>query len=153
MVDVNVPLRVSRCVRCQGEQEALMTDHPHITVFHRVLAAFSAGDMDALAQEFHPDVVWHIGGRNLLTGDYRGREDTFALLGREFELTGGTYRAQLHDVLANDDHTVALLHVTASREGKELDLGLALIFHMRDNRISEGWVLPVDPRAYDEFWS
>ncbi|WP_369275756.1 nuclear transport factor 2 family protein [Streptomyces sp. R11] len=49
-----------------------MTDHPHIAVFHRVLAAFSVGDMDALAQEFHPDVVWHIGGRNLLTGDYQG---------------------------------------------------------------------------------
>ncbi|WP_369776325.1 nuclear transport factor 2 family protein [Streptomyces sp. R33] len=130
-----------------------MTDHPHIAVFHRVLAAFSVGDMDALAQEFHSDVVWHIGGRNLLTGDYRGREDTFALLGREFQLTGRTYRAQLHDVLANDDHMVALLQVTASREGKELDLGLALVLHMRDNRISEGWVLPADSRAYDEFWS
>jgi ketosteroid isomerase-like protein len=153
MGHVNVPLRASGGYLCRGKQEALMTDHSHIAVFHRVLAAFSAGDMDALGQEFHPDVVWHIGGRNLLTGDYRGREDTFALFGREFELTGGTYRAQLHDVLANDEHMAALLHVTASREGKELDLDLALVFHMRDNRISEGWGLPVDSRAYDAFWS
>ncbi|WP_328875929.1 nuclear transport factor 2 family protein [Streptomyces sp. NBC_00287] len=130
-----------------------MTEHPHIAVFHRLLAAFSAGDMEALAELFHPDVVWHIGGSNLLSGDQRGREDTLAYITREFQLTGGTYRTQLHDVLANDAHTVALLHATASREGKELDLDYAIVFHMRDERISEGWVLPVDWRAYDEFWS
>ncbi|WND15882.1 nuclear transport factor 2 family protein [Streptomyces violaceus] len=61
MADVNVPLRVSRCVGNQGELEALMTDHPHIAVFHGLMAAFSAGDMDALTEIFHPDVVWHIG--------------------------------------------------------------------------------------------
>ncbi|MDT9688857.1 nuclear transport factor 2 family protein [Streptomyces sp. P9(2023)] len=130
-----------------------MTDHPHIAVFHRTFAAFSAGDMDALAEVFHPDVVWHVGGRNLLAGDHQGREDTFALFGREFQLTGGTYRPQLHDVLANDDHAVALLHVKASREGKDLDMDYALVLHMRDSRITEGWVLVTDPSTYDDFWS
>ncbi|WP_411151640.1 nuclear transport factor 2 family protein [Streptomyces sp. A30] len=136
-----------------GELEALMTDHPHIAVFHRVMAAFSAGDMDVLAELFHPDVVWHIGGRNLLAGEYRGREETFALFGREFQLTAGTYRPQLHDVLAGDDHTVALLHVTASREGRQLDMDYAIVFHIEDAKITEGWVLTVDPQAYDAFWS
>jgi ketosteroid isomerase-like protein len=144
---------MSRCVGCQGELEALMTDHPHIAVFHRVMAAFAAGDMDALTELFHPDVVWHIGGRNPLAGEYRGREETFAVFGREFQLTGGTYRPQLHDVLANDDHTVALLHVTASREGKQLDMDYTIVFHIRDAKITEGWVLTADPQAYDEFWS
>lgn len=130
-----------------------MTDHPHIAVFHRAMTAFSAGDVAALAEVFHPDVVWHIGGTNLLAGDHRGRAATFTLFGREFELTGGTYRPQLHDVLANDDHTIALLHVTASREGKELDLDYALVLHISDEVITEGWVLTTDPGAYDAFWS
>lgn len=89
-----------------------MTDHPNVAVFHRVMTAVSAGDMDAFAEAFHPDVMRHIGGRNRLAGDHRGRGGTFALFSREFQLTGGTYRPELHDVLANDDHTVALLHVT-----------------------------------------
>jgi ketosteroid isomerase-like protein len=130
-----------------------MTDHPNIAVFRRTMAAFAAGDMDALAEAFHPEVVWHIGGDNPLAGEYRGREDTFAAFGREFRLTGGTYRPQLHDVLANDDHTVALLHVTASREGKQLDMDYALVLHIRDDKITEGWVLTADPQAYDVFWS
>lgn len=130
-----------------------MTDHPHIAVFQRAMAAFSAGGMDALAEVFHPDVVWHVGGRSPLSGDFRGREATFAMFALDFQLSGGTYRPQLHDVLANDDHTVALLHATASREGKELDMDYTIVFHIRDGKITEGWELWADQRAYDEFWS
>jgi ketosteroid isomerase-like protein len=56
-------------------------------------------------------------------------------------------------VLANDKHTVALLHATASRQGKELDMDYAIVFHIRDGRITEGWDLWSDQEAYDEFWS
>jgi hypothetical protein len=28
-----------------------------------------------------------------------------------------------------------------------------IVFHIRDAKITEGWVLTADPQAYDEFWS
>ncbi|MGP3987353.1 nuclear transport factor 2 family protein [Streptomyces sp. 3N207] len=130
-----------------------MTDHPNIAVFQRAMAAFIAGDLETLTEVFHPDVVWHNPGQGPLAGDFRGREAAFALFQREFEMSGGTYRPRLHDVLANDKHTVALLHATASREGKELDMDYAIVFHIQDGRITEGWDLWSDQRAYDEFWS
>jgi ketosteroid isomerase-like protein len=34
-------------------------DHPHIEVFRRTYAAFTTGDMDALAELSAEDVVWH----------------------------------------------------------------------------------------------
>lgn len=130
-----------------------MTDHPHIAVFQRAMAAFSAGDMDSLAEVFHPEVVWHLGGRSPLSGDYRGRAATFAMFALDFELSGGTYQPRLHDVLANDQHTVALLHATASREGRDLDMDYAIVFHIEEGRITEGWELWADQRVFDEFWS
>lgn len=130
-----------------------MADHPNIEVFKRALNAFAAGDMDALAKEVHPDAVWHMIGHNPLSGTYRGRDATFALFQREFQLAGGTFRPQLQDVLANDEHTVALLHATASREGKELDMDYVIVFQIRDGQITEARVLWSDQKAYDEFWS
>jgi uncharacterized protein (TIGR02246 family) len=130
-----------------------MTDHPNVALFHRTFAAFTAGDMEALAELFHPDVVWHNPGQSPLAGEFHGREAAFAAFQREFQLSGGTYRPQLHDVLANDKHTVALLHATASRDGKELDMDYVIVFHIRDGRITEGWDLWSDQQAYDEFWS
>jgi SnoaL-like domain len=54
-----------------------MTDHPHIELFRRTYAAFTTGDMDALAEVFAEDVVWHTPGHNPLSGDYEGRDATF----------------------------------------------------------------------------
>jgi ketosteroid isomerase-like protein len=96
--------------------------------------------------------VWHYPGKNQLSGDHVGREATFAMFAREFELTGGTLRPEFHDALGNDEHVVALLHTTAQKETGTLDQGVALIFHIADAKITEAWTLWTDPDAADEFW-
>jgi uncharacterized protein len=80
----------------------IVTEHPHVEVFMRTYGAFTAGDMEALAELFAEDVVWHTPGRNPLSGDYEGRDATFASFAREFELSGGTYAVEFHDVLAEE---------------------------------------------------
>lgn len=130
-----------------------MTEHPHITVFRRAMDAFSAGDMESLAEVFHPDVQWHIPGESPLSGDFEGRDATFATFELDFRLSDGTYRPHLHDVLANDTHIVALLNATATRDGKELDMDYVIVFRVSDGRIAEGWELWTDQREFDAFWS
>ncbi len=130
-----------------------MADHPNIDVFKRAYAAFAAGDFDALAEVFDRDVVWHNPGHNPISGTYEGRDAAFASFAKEFELSGGTYRPEIHDVLANDDHTVVLAHATGEREGKKLDMDYALIFHIKDGQIVEGWDIWTDQTEVDEFWS
>jgi uncharacterized protein len=130
-----------------------VTDHPHEEVFMRTYEAFTAGDLEVLAELFADDVVWHTPGRNQLSGDYQGRDATFASFAREFELSGGTYAVQLHDVLADDYHTVALLRCTAEHDGKTLDMNYVLVFHISGGKITEAWELWSDQGVLDEFWS
>jgi hypothetical protein len=59
----------------------------------------------------------HEGGRNQLTGEHRGREAVFGLLGKLMELTEGFFCTDIHAVFADDEHGVALVVVTASRGG------------------------------------
>ena len=59
----------------------------------------------------------------------------------------------VHDVLATGEHVVALLRTTASREGRELSMNRANIYHVRDGKITEAWLLTTDQRAADEFLS
>ena len=40
---------------------------------------------------------------------------------RVFEVTGGTFSFELHDVLANDEHAVALFTLRGERAGKQLN--------------------------------
>ena len=130
-----------------------MVEHPDLAVFRQLHASFSAGDMNALAELFAEDVVWHTSGRNTLSGTYEGRQPALASFAREAELCGNTYRVEVHDVLANDQHTVALLRATAQREGRELDQDYVIVFHIRDTRVIEAWEIWADQAAVDQFWS
>ena len=59
----------------------------------------------------------------------------------------------IHDILANDDHVVALVKVTASRGGQRLESRSTHIMHVADGQLTEFWNFPEDPAAGDEFWS
>ena len=68
-------------------------------------------------------------------------------------MSDGTYAVDVHDVLANDEHTVALLHATAERGQKRLDQNYAIVFHFQGGKVGEAWELWTDQGACDAFWS
>jgi ketosteroid isomerase-like protein len=69
---------------------AIVTAHPHIEVFRRTYAAFTKGGMNALADVFAEDVVWHTRAEPALRRlRYEGRDATLASFEKEFELSGG----------------------------------------------------------------
>lgn len=122
-------------------------------IIRRGYAAFNSGDMATLAQIFTEDTVWHTAGRGRLSGDKRGRDATFGYFGQLAELTGGQFRADLHDVVANDEHAVGLHTSTGQREGRSLNVHTAIVFHVRDGKITEAWVHISDTQAFDEFFA
>jgi len=127
--------------------------HPNEDLLRKGFDAFGRGDMDALRELFADDVVWHFPGKGQLAGDYRGKEEVLGFLGKSFELSGGTLRLEIHDVLANDEHGTVLTHVTGQREGKSLDDNSVQVFHISDGKVTESWIHPGDLYAGDDFWS
>ena len=127
--------------------------HPDARVFERVYDCFTSGDMGTLAKLIAPDVVWHVPGDNLISGTYTSRDGIFGCFNKIFEMSQGTYGPQLHDILANDEHTVALLHATARRGDKTLDQDYAFVCHIRDGQIAELWEAWTQGPAWNEFWS
>ncbi len=69
------------------------------------------------------------------------------------EMSGGTFSVETHDVLASDEHAVALFRVRGEREGKTLDQPAVQVFHIEGGKVKEVWTHPLDQYAADEFWS
>ena len=117
--------------------------------------AFAKADLDTLRELFSPDIVWHSGGNNPLTGDYKGIDEVFGYFGKIFEATGGEMQQEVHDLLANDEHGVAITHVRASRpDGRTMDMNQIAVFHQDDqHRVTEAWIVPEDARAADAFFA
>ena len=66
----------------------------------------------------------------------------------DYEITG-----ELHDVVGNDDHTIALVTAHATRGGKTLDYRVAEIYHMKDGKITERWAFSDDTGAINDFFA
>jgi ketosteroid isomerase-like protein len=67
--------------------------------------------------------------------------------------SNGTFRVEIHDVLGNDEHAVALGTVTAERNGKSITDRYTHVVHIQDGKVTESWIFNEDPTAVDEFWS
>ena len=130
-----------------------MAEHPNAALLRKGYEAFARGDIAALTDMFAQDMVWHVPGNNLISGEHKGRDAVFAVFAKTMELTGGTFKIDLHDIVANDEHTVSLTRAAASRQGKQLDLRGADIYHIRNGKVTEWWSFVEDQRLDDEFWS
>jgi uncharacterized protein len=128
--------------------------HPNEDLVREGYAAFGSGDIEALQNRFFdPAIRWHFPGRSPFSGHYTGTAGVLGWLGRSFEASGGTLSIELHDVIGNDQHVVALTTVRAQREGKQLSDNTVQIFHIRDGKATEVWTHPADQYASDQFWS
>jgi ketosteroid isomerase-like protein len=127
--------------------------HPNEDLIRQGYDAFSRGDMDTLRELFHPDVVWHAPGRHQLAGDHRGVDAVLGYFGRTMELTGGNFRVQVHDVIANDEHAVGLHVAYAARGGSTLRDNTVLVFQISDGKATEVWQYWADPYAADQLFS
>ena len=127
-----------------------MAEHPNVTRMKDGYAAFAKGDFAVLDDLFADDVVWHVGGRNQLTRDYRGRDEVYGFFGRLLELTEGSFHIDLHTIFADDEHGVALVATSSSRGGKSVRINEAHVYHLRDGKVTEFWDASTDAYALDE---
>jgi ketosteroid isomerase-like protein len=127
--------------------------HPNEALLRSLYAAFSRRDLSTVRSLFADDIVFHQPGSNPTSGDYQGVDGVLGLLGTLAERSGGTFRAEVHDVLASDQHAVGLLRVTAQRGPRKVDVPVVHVWHVRDGKLAEAWAHPADQSVLDEFWA
>ena len=126
--------------------------HPHEDLARRAYEAFAQGDMQTMGELLADDAQWHVTGTGPLDGTYDGKEATFGLFRELGERSGGTFSLDLHGIVANDDHTVAIIRASGSRGGKQIDDNGVHVMHIEDDRITSFWSLTSDQAAQAEFW-
>ena len=123
-------------------------------VVRRGYEAFNSADMETLTELFDENASWHTPGQSSIGGDFIGREAAFGQFGRFGGDTGGTFKAELKYVVADDDgHVVGVHRNTAEKDGKKLDVDCALVFEIKDGKVVDGREHFFDLHAWDEFWS
>ena len=125
-----------------------MDEHPNAKLVRSMMDDLNSGDVQGMADMLADDVVWHeignpepVRGKEALAARFTGPSAP------DYEIKG-----ELHDVVANDDHTIALVNATAKWGGKTFNYRTAEIMHIRNGKIAERWAFSDDTAAINEFF-
>ncbi|MGZ5385398.1 MAG: nuclear transport factor 2 family protein [Acidimicrobiia bacterium] len=130
-----------------------MESHPNVERIKQEYRAFSEGDFSGLAKLFSEDAVWHVRGVTPLAGDYSGCEAIVGFLRKLAEVTHRSFMIEVHDIIANDQHTVVLANTTVKRDDHTYTADEVHVFRTNeDGLITEAWGLSSDPAGQGQFW-
>jgi ketosteroid isomerase-like protein len=124
-------------------------EHPNATLARRAIDALNRGDSQAIADLLADDVEWHeIGRAEPIRGKAALAERFMGSIGSDVTIKG-----DLHDVIANDEHTIALVQATATRGGQTFTYRTAEIMHIRDGKVTGRWAFSDDTAAINQFFA
>jgi ketosteroid isomerase-like protein len=123
-------------------------------VVRRGYQAFGEGDMETLRSLYAPDAVHVATGNNPLSGEYEGVDAILGYYGKLFELSDGTFTAELQSTKVEGDDTVVATHRDKARRGeKTLDQDETLTFTISDGKVTRLVEHHSVQASYDAFWS
>ena len=120
------------------------------SVVRRLYEAREAHDLDSTAQLISEDVVWHEPYEYL--GTLHGRTAVMNAIRQSMAETHDTFSLQVTDLLASDEHVVALVDFSAERHGGRMSGREIGVFKVAAGQITEVWFYTAeDPDAVSEF--
>ncbi len=126
-----------------------MDEHPNVALVRKYIETFTSDDPEAAGNFLADDVEWHeIGRAEPIHGKAALRDRMMGAGKPEWNITGG----EVHDVLGDDEHTVALLTAHAEWGEKSLDYKVAELYHIRDGKITARWAMSDDTEAINNFF-
>ncbi len=115
--------------------------HPNIEIMSRL----DLRDLDACAQLFANDFVWHYFNPNLpeVEGDYFGIDGLKAFFGKISAKTNGTFRVEPVSIQPIGDELV-VTHVRDGLEfeGKPIAIDVVVVWRIVEGQIAEAWDIP-----------
>jgi ketosteroid isomerase-like protein len=128
--------------------------HANETVIRELYDAFASRKMPVVDELLADDITWHAPGKAHHAGVRRGKTELYAAMGRLAELTGGTLRSEVIDILANDRRAVVLQLTRAERDDRPaLHDREVIVYEVRDGQVVEVWEHPGDLHAMDAFFA
>ena len=96
-----------------------MAEHPDVTLVKRGYEAFNSADIATLTELIADDAVQTMVGDNLVSGEFKGRDNILGMYAKLGELTNGTYAVEIEQTFTDGNGTVVVVHrQTAERDGQ-----------------------------------
>lgn len=121
--------------------------HANVELVAKAYAALNRRDLDGFMSAFADDAVLH--GAD---GQIEGKDAILAVIRQLIELSEDSLEIDVHDILANDAHTVVLQTTKAQLGERHLEDRVVYVFHINDDGLIRDAYFTGDPRIQEEFY-
>jgi uncharacterized protein len=128
-------------------------DKSNASIIRKAYEDFARGNIPAVFAAFDDTITWHVPGHSPLSGDFTGHDQIGGFFQRTMELSGGAFSIDVHSVLADGDLIVALVTVSARRNGVSASFPEVHVWRMRNGKATEFREYQGDEQREDRFWS
>lgn len=112
-----------------------------VTTARRALEALGAGETVPLAALIARDVVWHVPGVHRFAGEFRGRDEVVDLYRRMAADDVRTSFDEIHAVVGDGEHVVALIRATLLAPGGSVPTRSVVVLHLEGDEVAEAWAM------------
>jgi uncharacterized protein len=126
--------------------------HPLEATIREAYEAFGRGDIDGYLSPCTDDFRFIVPGRGGISGTYVGKQGLYELGGKAMAITDGTFREEVEEVLASDEHAVVLAWHHFTRQGASKDYRTAHVYDIRDGKLTQCFEEPRDSATFHDAW-
>ncbi len=126
---------------------------PQLEMLKTLYAGLAEGQFAPEVFNRPESVQFQIAGRGKLAGKYVDESGLKNWVSRMKELTGGTYRMELHDLLMSDRHAMALITHRLERAGKPQEYRSVHVWRFEAGKSIVGYEYFRDQYQFDEIWN
>lgn len=126
--------------------------HPLETVIRDAYAAFGRGDVDGYLAACTADFTFNVAGHGGICGIWTGQTGLHDLAAKAMAISGGTFREEVEDVLANERHAVVLARHWFLRDGSSKNYRTAHVYDVEGGKLARCFEQPRDPATFHDAW-
>ena len=136
-------------------RKSSMADHPMIRLLTAGHIRYGDLSLERLRLGIADNVVWYTPGNHPLSGRIEGIEGVFEWLRQSAEVTNGTFRVDMHRILADEEWAAVISTYRGERKGMVLEMPGVQTFRrdMDTNKIVEARIWVYDDVFVNKFWS
>ena len=130
-----------------------MVNHPNHDLIKRAYDAFGRGDIPTVIGVLDKRIRWHVPGQSPLSSVYIGHEQVLGFFQKSMELSQGSLRIYVHEIVASNTTVFVLCTVSATRSGQRAEFLEVHLWRIADGRAVEFREFQGDEYTENKFWA
>jgi len=124
--------------------------HSNEETIRAAYAAFVQGDLNGYLKYCTDNITFSVPGKGKISGTHKRNEFISPWVSGVIELTNGTFRETVNDVVANDHRGVVLVTHEFERNSRKFKYDTAHIYRIKDGKLDSFEEYPADLYYFDE---